>query len=203
MMHAFLAYGIPRGDIKLFSLMQKVSYTVGRQTFSAADIEFVILKMKPPPHRPQIALVLAIHNFKISEEHKMYSIDALEPLAVFALSSGMHSSPAVRVFTADNVRGQLQKSMRDYIQASIGISDNGKLLVPKLLHSFASGIVEDSLLVDWICRYLTPDQVSVVRDSTTQKKHRLLGVRSFSIIPFDSRFRYLFLPDNRRTKESS
>lgn len=44
---------------------------------------------------PLQSLVLAIHNFKISEEHKMYSIDAPEPLLVFALSSGMYSSPAV------------------------------------------------------------------------------------------------------------
>ena len=109
----------------------------------------------------------------------------------------------VKIFTADNVHGELQQSMKDYIQASIGISDKGKLLVPKLLHSFARGIVEDSLLVDWICRYLTPDQVTVVRDSTTQKKQRLLGVRSFSIIPFDSRFRYLFLPDNRSSQDNS
>lgn len=97
------------------------------------------------------------------------------------------------------MRDELQKSMRDYIQASIGISDKGKLLVPKLLHSFARGIVEDSLLVDWICRYLTPDQVTVVRDSATQKKQRLLSVRSFTVIPFDFRFRYLFLPDNTRS----
>lgn len=159
--------------------------------------------MKPPSHRPQIALVLALHNFKLSDEHKMYVIEASEPLVMFALGCGMHSSPAVRVFTADNVQEQLQKSMKDYIQASIGISDNGKLLVPKLLHSFARGIVEDSLLVDWICRYLTPDQVTIVRDSTTQKKQRLLGVRSFSIIPFDSRFRYLFLRDNIIPHDSS
>lgn len=95
MMHAYLAYGVPKGDIKLFSLMQKVSYTIGGQSFSAVDIEFVILKMKPPAHRPQIGLVLAIHNFKITEEHKLYSVDSPEPLAVFALCSGMYSSPAV------------------------------------------------------------------------------------------------------------
>lgn len=108
----------------------------------------------------------------------------------------------VKIYTSDNVRDELQKSMTDYIQASIGISDKGKLLVPKLLHSFARGIVEDSLLIDWICRFLTPDQVTIVRDSATQKKQRLLGVRSFSIIPFDSRFRYIFLPDNKRPKSS-
>ncbi|XP_037493144.1 uncharacterized protein LOC105646241 [Jatropha curcas] len=53
-MHAYLAYGVPRSDLKLFSLMQKAAYTVGGHSFSAAAIEYVVLKMKPPLHRPQI-----------------------------------------------------------------------------------------------------------------------------------------------------
>ncbi|XP_020090439.1 uncharacterized protein LOC109711691 isoform X4 [Ananas comosus] len=188
-MHAYLAYGFPRSDIKLFSLMQKACYTVGGQSFSAADIEFVILKMKAPTHRPQL--------FKITEEHRKYSIDNPEPLILFALSCGMFSSPAVKIFSAKNVHDELQNSMRDYIRASIGISEKGKLLVPKLLHGFAKGVVEDSMLVDWICRYLCPDQIAIIRNSASlQRKHRLLGVRSFNTIPFNSRFRYLFLPDN-------
>ncbi|KAI0499263.1 hypothetical protein KFK09_020166 [Dendrobium nobile] len=199
-MHIYLAYGVPRSDIKLFSLMKKACYTVGDQSFSAADIEFVILKMKPPAHRPQIALTLALHKFKLSEEHRKYSIDYSEPLALFGLSSGMYSCPAVRIFTASNVQEELKNSMKDYIQASIGINDKGKLLVPKLLYFFAKGVVEDSLLVDWICRYLSPEQASVVRDSTSHRKQRLLSARSFSIIPFDSRFRYLFLPHNKIQK---
>ncbi|XP_020256307.1 uncharacterized protein LOC109833158 [Asparagus officinalis] len=56
-MHAYLAYGVPRNGIKFFALMQKVSYTIRGQSFSPADIEFVILKMKPPPHRPQIEII--------------------------------------------------------------------------------------------------------------------------------------------------
>nr|XP_018678706.1 PREDICTED: uncharacterized protein LOC103976876 isoform X2 [Musa acuminata subsp. malaccensis] len=185
MMHAYLAFGVPRSDIKLFSQMQKASYTIGGQSFSAAEIEFVILKMKPPMHRPQL----------ISKEHREYSVDSAEPLVVFALSCGMYSSPAVRIFTADTVQDELQNSMKDYIRASIGLNDKGKLLVPEMLHSFAKGVVEDSLLVDWICRYLSSDQITIVHYSKPQWKQRLLGVRSFSIIPFDSRFRYLFLPD--------
>nr|CAB3471263.1 unnamed protein product [Digitaria exilis] len=55
-MHAFLAYGVPENDMKLFSLMQKACYTVGGQPVSAAEIEFVILKMKTPVHRPQLVL---------------------------------------------------------------------------------------------------------------------------------------------------
>nr|XP_018678705.1 PREDICTED: uncharacterized protein LOC103976876 isoform X1 [Musa acuminata subsp. malaccensis] len=195
MMHAYLAFGVPRSDIKLFSQMQKASYTIGGQSFSAAEIEFVILKMKPPMHRPQLAQSLALHKFKISKEHREYSVDSAEPLVVFALSCGMYSSPAVRIFTADTVQDELQNSMKDYIRASIGLNDKGKLLVPEMLHSFAKGVVEDSLLVDWICRYLSSDQITIVHYSKPQWKQRLLGVRSFSIIPFDSRFRYLFLPD--------
>ncbi|XP_072953095.1 uncharacterized protein [Typha angustifolia] len=202
-MHAYLAYGVPRSDIKLFSLMQKACYTVGGQSVSAAEIEYVILKMKAPVHRPQLALILALHKFKITEEHRKYSIDNPEPLAVFALSCGMFSSPAVKIFSAENVHQELENSMRDYIRASIGISDKGKLLVPKLLHGFAKGVVEDSLLVDWICRYLSPDQVAIIRDCTSQRKQRLLTVRSFTVVPFDLRFRYLFLPDNKTIESSS
>ncbi|XP_020590876.1 uncharacterized protein LOC110031812 [Phalaenopsis equestris] len=196
-MHIYLAYGVPKSDIKLFSLMKKACYTVGDQTFSAADIEFVILKMKPPAHRPQIALTLALHKFKLTEEHRQYSIDSLEPLVLFGLSSGMYSCPAVRIFTAANVQEELKNSMKDYIQASVGINDKGKLLVPKLLYFFANGVVEDSLLVDWICRHLTAAQASIIMDSTSHQKQRLLRAPSFSVIPFDSRFRYLFLPHNK------
>ncbi|KAL6873698.1 hypothetical protein ACP4OV_013780 [Aristida adscensionis] len=197
-MHAYLAYGVPENDIKLFSLMQKACYIVGGQSISAVEIEFVILKMKTPVHRPQISLMLALHKFKTSEKHKKYSIDECEPLVLFALSCGMFSSPAVRIFSAANVRRELQESMRDYIRASVGINDKGELIVPKLLQSYAKGVVEDSLLADWICRHLTLDQVAAIQDTSSSHKNRLLGARSFSVIPFDSKFRYLFISDNIR-----
>lgn len=108
----------------------------------------------------------------------------------------------IRVFKANDIQYDLHNSMLDYIRASIGISEKGKLLVPKLLHSYTKGIVEDSLLVDWICRHLSTDQIAIVRESTSQRKQRLLGVRSFSIIPYDSRFRYLFLSDDNTCEKS-
>ncbi|XP_008644977.1 uncharacterized protein [Zea mays] len=187
-MHAYLAYGVPENDIKLFALMQKACYTICGQPVSAAEIEFVILK----------SLMLALHKFKTSENLKKYSIDGTEPRVLFALCCGMFSSPAVRIFSAENVRAELQESMRDYIRASVGVNDKGELMVPKLLQSYAKGIVEDSLLADWICRHLTLDQLAAVQDTSSSHTQRLLGVRSFSVIPFDSRFRYLFLFDNSR-----
>ncbi|XP_007012494.2 PREDICTED: uncharacterized protein LOC18588192 isoform X1 [Theobroma cacao] len=198
-MHAYLAYGVPRNDIKLFSLMQKAAYIVGGLSVSAADIECTILKMNPAAYRPQIAGFLALHKFKASDEQQKYSIDHPEPLLYFALSCGLHSSPAVRIFKPGNVNELLKRSLKDYIQASVGVSNKGKLLVPKLLHSFAKGVVEDSLLPDWICKFLSPQQASMVRDCLSRNKWRILGARSFSVLPFDSRFRFLFLLDNRNS----
>lgn len=192
-MHAYLAYGVPRNEVKLFSLMQKASYVIGGQSISAAEIEYVILKMRPPLHRPK-ALIKAL--IKLKKEHN-FSFETPQPLAIFALSCGMHSSPAVRILTPKNISSELQNSLKDYIQASVCVSNKGKLLIPKLVHYFAKETVEDSLMVDWICRFLSQEQVSAIgKSSSSQRKYRASGARSFNILTFDSRFRYLFLPDD-------
>ncbi|XP_039024159.1 uncharacterized protein LOC120156966 isoform X2 [Hibiscus syriacus] len=195
MMHAYLAYGVQRNDIKLFSLMQKASYTVGGLSVCAADIECTVLKMNPSTYQPQI-------KFSPSNEQQKYIIDHPEPLLRFALSCGLHSSPAVRIFTPENVIELLKRSMKEYTQASVGISNKGKLLVPKLLHCFAKGVIKDSLLPDRICRFLTPEQASKVRDCLSRNKNLTCG-RSFSILPFDSRFRLIFLLDGDGNSFSS
>ncbi|XP_035548454.1 uncharacterized protein LOC108991552 isoform X2 [Juglans regia] len=194
-MHAYLAYGVPRSELKLFSLLQKAAYTVGGHSFSAAAIEYVILKMKPPLHRPQIALLLALHKLKVSEEQRKSAVDIYEPLVAFALSCGMHSSPAVRIYTAQNVREELQEAQRDFIRASVGVSSKGRLLVPKMLHCFAKAFVDDANLAVWILHYLPPPQATFVEQCISQRRQSLLGSRNCGILPFDSHFRYLFLPD--------
>ncbi|KAF5739199.1 hypothetical protein HS088_TW12G00400 [Tripterygium wilfordii] len=199
-MHAYLAYGVPRSDLKLFSLMQKAAYTVGGHSFSAAAIEYVILKMKPPLHRPQIALLLALHKLKVSEEQRKSAIDSYEPLVAFALSCGLYSSPAVRIYTAEKVEEELQEAQHDFIRASVGISYKGKLLVPKMLHCFAKSYVDDLNLAVWISHYLPPHQAAFVEQCISQRRQSLLGSRNCGILPFDSRFRYLFLPDKTPLK---
>ncbi|KAF8083266.1 hypothetical protein N665_0786s0011 [Sinapis alba] len=198
-MHAYLAYGVPKSDLKLFSLMQKAAYTVGGHSYTAAAMEYVILKMKPPTHRPQIALLLAIHKLKVSEEQRKASIDTHEPLLAFALSCGMYSSPAVRIYTAKGVKEELLEAQREFIQASVGLSSKGKLLVPKMLHCYAKSMVEDSNLGVWIAKYLPPHQAAFVEQCISQRRQSLLASRNCGILPFDSRFRYLFLPDNNNS----
>lgn len=195
LMHAYLAYGVPRSDMKLFSLMQKAAYTIGGNSFSAAFIEYIILKMKPPNHRPQMALLLALQKIKAPEEQKKFCIAAPEPLLTFALSCGMYSSPAVKIYTATNVREELQDAQRDFIRASVGVSRKGKLLIPKMLHCFARGFVDDNSFPIWISHFLPQQQATFVEHCVSQRRQSFLGTRTFGIIPFDSRFRYLFLPD--------
>ncbi|VAI78905.1 uncharacterized protein LOC125524043 [Triticum urartu] len=195
LMHAYLAYGVPRSDMKLFSLMQKAAYTIGGNSFSAAFIEYVILKMKPPNHRPQMALLLALQKIKSPEDQRKFCISTPEPLLTFALSCGMYSSPAVKIYTASNVREELQDAQRDFIRASVGVSRKGKLLIPKMLHCFARGFVDDNSFPIWISHFLPQQQATFVEHCVSQRRQSLLGTRTFGIIPFDSRFRYLFLPD--------
>lgn len=194
-MHAYLAYGVPRNDLKLFSLMQKAAYTVGGHSYNAAAIEYMILKMKPPLHRPQIALLLALQKLKVTEEQRKCAIDEYEPLVAFALSCGMYSSPAISIYTAKNIREELQEAQRDFIRASVGFSSKGKLLVPKMLHCFCKGSVDDANLAVWISHYLPPLQAAFVEQCISQRRQSFLGSRNCGILPFDSRFRYLFLPD--------
>ncbi|KAF9616789.1 hypothetical protein IFM89_032342 [Coptis chinensis] len=194
-MHAYLAYGVPQSELKLFSLMQKAAYTVGGYSFTAAAIEYGILKMKPPVYRPQTALLLALHKLKVPEKLHKFSIDAIEPLVAFALSNGMYSSPAVRIYTAENVEEELHEAQRDFIRAAVGISNKGRLLVPKMLHSFARGIIEDSSLALWISTYLLPHQAAFIEQCMSKRRQLWLSSCNCGILPFDSRFRYLFLPD--------
>jgi hypothetical protein len=57
LMHAYLAYGVPRSDLKFFNLMQKAAYCVGGQWVNAALIECCLLKGKAMGHRPQFVLI--------------------------------------------------------------------------------------------------------------------------------------------------
>ncbi|BBM98437.1 hypothetical protein MPTK1_1g13540 [Marchantia polymorpha subsp. ruderalis] len=194
MMHAYLAYGIPRNDLKYFSLLQKAAYNVGGHSFNAATIEFSLLRGRPPSYRPQIVLLMALHRnkFHLTEEQSSYAIDYPEPQTVFALCCGARSSPAVRIYTAGCVNKELNLALRDYARASVGLSAKGKLLVPKLLYTYARDVVEDAAILDWICQLLPANQASLILEFWQQRQSRLLGARKFEVMAFDFNFRYLF-----------
>lgn len=101
----------------------------------------------------------------------------------------------MRIYTADNIREDLLEAQRDFIRASVGVSSKGRLLVPKLLYCFAKNSVDDANLAVWISHYLPPHQAAFVQGCISQRRQSLIGSRNCGILPFDSRFRYLFLPE--------
>ena len=116
-------------------------------------------------------------------------------IATFLYLTGYWSSLQVKIYTASNVREELQDAQRDFIRASVGVSRKGKLLIPKMLHCFARGFVDDNSFPIWISHFLPQQQATFVEHCVSRRRQSLLGTRTFGIIPFDSRFRYLFLPD--------
>lgn len=102
----------------------------------------------------------------------------------------------VRIYTANSVKEELYEAQLDFIRASVGVSSKGKLLVPKMLHCYARSFVEDSNLALWISHYLPAHQAAFVERCMSRRRQSLLGgSRNCGILPFDSRFRYLFLPE--------
>ncbi|CAK9194403.1 unnamed protein product [Sphagnum jensenii] len=192
MMHAFLAYGIPRSDLKFFNLMQKAAYCVGGHWFTAALIECSLLKGKAMAHRPQFGLMMALQKTRLKEELIKYGIERVEPLVNFALCCGAHSSPMVRVYTAEHVHEELGFAVHGYARAAVGISVKGKLLVPKLLYCHAHETVEDRVLLDWVCNFLPTAQVALIFECIQQRRYHLLQSNNFAVLPFDFSFRYLF-----------
>ncbi|XP_024545892.1 uncharacterized protein LOC9648917 isoform X1 [Selaginella moellendorffii] len=195
MMHAFLAYGTPDNEAKYFSLMQKASYVIGGHSFNAITIEYAFLKSRASTYRPQLELLLALKEINLSEQQTKFGISHAEPLTLFALSFGAWSCPAVRIYTAETIYEQLEVSLRDYLRASVGINHkSSKLMVPKLLYAHVRETQGSEVsLADWICAHLSSSQLRFVMSSLKRRKQR--GHSAVQVLPFDFRFRYLFLAE--------
>ncbi|KAH7314575.1 hypothetical protein KP509_21G009500 [Ceratopteris richardii] len=204
MMHAYLAYGVPKNDVKYFALIQKAAYTVGGHFFNAVAIEHVLLRGKAPSYRPQIALLLALHKIKVPEGALKLAIIRPEPLVSFALSCGAWSSPAVRVYMPETVQKQLRTALHDYVRASVGVGRNGKLLIPKLMYCYLRDLevlklkgdqTEVQALIRWVSSFLPTHQANILLDAVRRTaRHRPRPQSALiTVQPFNLRLRYLFL----------
>ncbi|PIA30073.1 hypothetical protein AQUCO_05700051v1 [Aquilegia coerulea] len=86
-------------------------------------------------------------KFKAGDDQQYYIIEHSEPLLHFALCSGNHSDPALCVYTPKKVFQELETAKEDYIRATLGVRKEEKILLPKIVESFAkdSGLCPASL----------------------------------------------------------
>ncbi|XP_020526387.1 uncharacterized protein LOC18439621 isoform X1 [Amborella trichopoda] len=187
-MHAYLAYGVPRSNLKRASLLLKAAYNVGGQTINSYIIERFVLRCHTNrPVQWLRALFSSGMKMKGRSDFHSYALDCQEPLLHFALCSGGHSDPAVRVYTAKRIFQELEVAKDEYIQATVNIQNETRILLPKILDNFsrdASVSLPDLLQMIHGC---LPETKQISMHKLIQGKPH----QSIEWVPYNFSFRYL------------
>ncbi|CAM6017859.1 unnamed protein product [Sphagnum balticum] len=196
MMHAYLAYGIPRNRLKRLSLLQKAAYKVGLYSISAQTIEHSILGFRS--NRPAQWLQALLNpgtKFKSGDERWAYALQTHEPSVCFALCCGGCSDPAVRVYTAKNVRLELEVAKREFLQASVGIRGDSKVLLPKILDWYSRELmINSATLLEWVCQNVPGKLEARIRQCIEVKQlYNKSSAHCIQWSPYSFGFRYIFV----------
>ncbi|XP_010243302.1 PREDICTED: uncharacterized protein LOC104587397 isoform X2 [Nelumbo nucifera] len=187
-MHTFLAYGVPQNNVKRVSLLLKSAYNVGGHTISADTIQSSILGCRIPRPGQWLRLIFSTKaKFKAGDDRQAYAIDHPEPLLYFALCSGSHSDPAVRIYTPKRVFQELEAAKEEYIRATFGVRKEQKILLPKIVESFAkdSGLCPLGILE--MVHQCMPESLRKTKLRCQQGKSH----KGIEWIPHNFAFRYL------------
>ncbi|XP_019448527.1 PREDICTED: uncharacterized protein LOC109351521 isoform X2 [Lupinus angustifolius] len=189
-MHALLVYGISANNVKRMSSVLKAAYNIGGQTISIDLIQNFILGCKLP--RPGQAQWLRLWfpskiKPKVRDGRKGYALRRPEHLLLFALCTGSHSDPAVRLYTSKRVFEELELAKEEYIKSTITITKEHKLVLPKIVDSFAkkSGL-EAPALMEIIKPYLPDSQRKSIQDLQS-----MTSWKGIELDPHNFTFHYL------------
>ncbi|ESQ48777.1 hypothetical protein EUTSA_v10020556mg [Eutrema salsugineum] len=190
-MNGFLEHGLPSSKEKLLTILKMATIDVGGTQLSALDIEGSILQS---PCEPRETVPTSESEARLQ---KRFGFRCVEPNLMFVLCRGDWSSPALRVYTAEDVVNELIKARTEYLEASIGISGRKKIVIPRFLHTRMRDFAEDEgSLVEWICSQLPPIQrclqlketaIEWLNKNSESPLNKLVEVRTH-----EYEFRYLF-----------
>ncbi|KAG8368285.1 hypothetical protein BUALT_Bualt15G0029400 [Buddleja alternifolia] len=184
-MHAFLVYGIPRGNVKRNSLVLKAAYNIGGHTISVDTIQSSILGCRlPRPTQWLHSLFFPKTKFKSRDPRKAYAINHPEPRLYFALCSGCQSDPVVRLYTPKKVFQDLEMAKEEHIQMNIKLHKEQKLLVPKNVEVFIKEMGLSSSGIQEMLEHSMPDSL---RKYSQQRKLQ----KKVDWIPHNFAFRFL------------
>ncbi|CAN6297647.1 unnamed protein product [Urochloa humidicola] len=197
LMHAYLKNGVPQNNLKKTSLLAKAACKIAGRNINVAVIQSIVLGCNT--HCPGQWLRTLLYpriKSKVSKaghEWRAFAVAQSEPLLRFALCSGSHSDPAVRVYTPKRLFQQLEAAKEEFIRATAGVWREQKLLLPKLVEAYAKDVkLSPQGLVDMVQRYL-PESMRMAVQRCQQ------GGRSSSKVvewvPYNPAFRYLLARD--------
>lgn len=203
LMHAYVAYGIPRSNLKRMSILQKASYKVGGHSINAHTVENYMLRCRSHRSTQWLQNLLSPGSkFKSSDGRRAFAIDRPEPLVCFALCCGGRSDPAMRVYTAKHVHEELETSMREYLQASIGFHNSKKILLPKVLEWYTrEASLSSSSLLDWVAQYVSEEDKESIRSCIHSKPHKS-ATHCIEWVPYNFSFRYILHRDLTSTRST-
>ncbi|XP_044479422.1 uncharacterized protein LOC123206316 isoform X1 [Mangifera indica] len=192
-MHGFLQYGVPSTPEKLIALMNKATLNIAGNTINAQAIEHYILR-RPTSSKKKEVDQKGEKDDKEAIVRNLYGLESTDPNVTFALCYGTRSSPAVRIYTAEGVVGELEKSKLEYLQASIVVTSTRKIAIPELVIRNMNDFARDiDTLVEWVCHQL-PTSGSLRKsmvDCFRQGHHSGKISPSVEKIPYDFEFQYL------------
>lgn len=197
-MHAYLAYGIPQGALKRLALFHKAAYNIGGHIISANAIEQAIFCFRTPRIGRWLESFVSAALRKKNGEQLISSklcITDFQPLVCFALCTGALSDPVLKVYTASNIREQLNIAKREFLQANVVVKKSSKVFLPKLVERFSR---EASICLDDLLGWVMESVDKKLHDSIQKCLDRKTNKKSYQIIewlPYSSRFRYMFSKD--------
>ncbi|URE19927.1 Ternary complex factor MIP1 [Musa troglodytarum] len=156
MMHAYVEYGIPQNNVKKTSLLIKASCNIGGGSVNAAIIQGSILSCRTHcPAQWLQSLLFPRLRSKAGDRWQGYTIERQEPLLHFALCSGNHSEPAVRVYTPKRLYQQLEAAKEEFIRATVRIRKEHKIVMPRVVDLYAKDMkLSSQALLDMVHHHL-------------------------------------------------
>ncbi|TVU40909.1 hypothetical protein EJB05_14393 [Eragrostis curvula] len=198
LMHAYLKYGIPQNHVKKTSLLVKAECKIAGRTINAAVIQGLVLGCSThcSGHWLRTLLHPRIKSraSKAGSEWQAFAVHQSEPLLRFALCSGSHSDPAVRVYTPKRLSQQLEAAREEYIRATVGVWKEHRVLLPKLVEAYARDAkLSPERLVDAVQRVL-PESLRTAVQRCRRGGGRSSG-KVVEWVPHRQSFRYLLARD--------
>ncbi|KAL3538934.1 hypothetical protein ACH5RR_002300 [Cinchona calisaya] len=187
-MHAYLVYGIPRGNSKRISLLLKAAYNIGGHTISVDMIQSSILTCRLPRSGQWLqSLFFPRAKCRDRDSWKAFTIGHPEPRLHFALCSGSHSDPVLRLYTPKRVFQELEVAKEEYVHTNMRIQKDLKLLLPKKVESF---VKESDLCPSGFLELIEQSLPGFLREKFQQSQEGKIW-KKIVWVPHNFTFRYL------------
>lgn len=93
----------------------------------------------------------------------------------------------LRIYTPTRIRQELEAARGEYIQSNISLSKDQKILLPKIVESFAK---DSNLCIVGLLEMIEHDMPHSLKKKIQQSQHRKSG-KAIEWIPHNFVFRYL------------